>query len=376
MEAFSGLVSSIYDAAMNAALWPAFMQRLAQSLNARSGMLRVQDLRTKKVGTYITHGLDPSFVDQYKEYYVQIDSLMSTLNELKTGTILQTATGMPKSFRKTEFYNDYARPQSMEHATGCILVKNNSRVAVIGIHRPAKAGRYEQHELALLELLVPHLQRAFKINHHVLQLTEKSNAAYDILHQLSIAVILVDALGKPVFVNKKAEKMISDNCGLRISRHSLRTQNWDDTLALRKLIFDASQSSHKTGGTLSIDNPSSTQPLNILVSPLNKENNYDFGIDLSQVAAALFIGTSETQHNFSLEMIGQLYGLTYAEARLVAALANGQTLEKIREKFKVSKNTIRTQLKSCFQKTGVNRQTTLVKLILSGPAALSSDDDR
>ncbi|WP_152638808.1 helix-turn-helix transcriptional regulator [Marinobacter santoriniensis] len=40
------------------------------------------------------------------------------------------------------------------------------------------------------------------------------------------------------------------------------------------------------------------------------------------------------------------------EARLAGALANGYSLEKIAETFRLSRNTVRTQLKSCFQKTG------------------------
>jgi len=375
LDTFNGLVSSIYDAAMDSALWPEFLQRFTRSLNAPSGLLRVQDLRSKEVGIYITHGLDSEFQQQYKEYYIHIDPLMSAIAELATGTIMQTATEMPKSFRKTEFYNDYAHPQGMAHAVGCSLEKNSSRVAIIGVHRPDRAGYYEQHELALLDLLTPHLQRAFQINRYLLQLSDKANAACNTLHRLFIGAILVDGLGRPVFINSKAETMVADGCGLRISRHGLQAPKWADTLALRKLIFEASQSSQKTGGALSISRPSSSKPLSILVIPINKENGFDFGIDMSQVSAALFIGTAGQQLDFSLEVLSSLYGLTQAEARLAGALTNGHSLEKIAEQFKVSKNTIRSQLKSCFQKTGVNRQTELVKLILCDPAALAGDGD-
>jgi DNA-binding CsgD family transcriptional regulator len=102
----------------------------------------------------------------------------------------------------------------------------------------------------------------------------------------------------------------------------------------------------------------------------------DFGVDLSLISAALFIDTREQpSHNFSISVISELYGLTHAEARLSAALANGYALEEIAEKRKVSMATIRSQLKACFRKTGVSRQVDLVKLILSGPAVLVNSTD-
>ncbi len=375
LDTFNELVSSIYDAAMDTALWPVFMKRLTRSLNAPSGLLRVQDLQSKEVGVYITHGLDPGFQQQYKEYYIHRDPLIPAIAAHKTGAIVQTVTLMPKSFRKTEFYNDYAGPQGMEHVTGCCLVKNNTRVAIIGVHRPDRAGCYEPHELALLDLLVPHLQRALQINHHLLQLTGKADAACNILHRLPIGIILVDASGRPVFINSQAETMVAEGNGLTISSDGLQAPTWADTQALHKLIFEACQSSQKTGGVLSISSSSSSKPLSILVTPINNENEFGLGIDLSQVAAALFIGAAGQQLDFSLEVLSHLYGLTRAEARLAGALANGHSLEKIAEQFKVSKNTIRSQLMSCFQKTGVNRQTELVKLILCDPAALAGDGD-
>jgi DNA-binding CsgD family transcriptional regulator len=375
LETFNELVGNIYDAAMDTALWPAFMKRLTLAVNAQSGLLRVQDLESNDIGTYITLGLDPEFQQRYKEHYVYGDPLMSAIAKLSTGTVMQTSNLMPTSFRNTEFFNDYARPQGMDHTAGSILVKNQSRVAVIGLHRPEQAGCYQPHEIELLDLLIPHLQRAFQINGHLLQLKDNTNAAHDALHRLPAGIILVDASGRPLFINNRAETILAGDHGLTLSRNGLQASTWKDTQSLHKLIFEASQSSNKMGGVLSIADPVSPHPLSVLVAPVNQENNFDFGIDISQATAALFVNTAKEQHNFSLDVLCHLYGLTQAEARLAGALANGHSLEMIAEKFKLSKHTIRTQLKSCFQKTGAHRQTELVKLILCNFAALANNNE-
>jgi DNA-binding CsgD family transcriptional regulator len=59
----------------------------------------------------------------------------------------------------------------------------------------------------------------------------------------------------------------------------------------------------------------------------------------------------------------EVFGITPAEARLVARLVDGLTLTAAAEALGVSRNTARTQLSSIFTKTGVNRQMQLVKLV-------------
>lgn len=61
-----------------------------------------------------------------------------------------------------------------------------------------------------------------------------------------------------------------------------------------------------------------------------------------------------------------LYGLTQAEARVMAALALGETVDRIALAHGVRTSTVRAQVRSLFEKTGVNRQSDLVRLALTG----------
>lgn len=59
----------------------------------------------------------------------------------------------------------------------------------------------------------------------------------------------------------------------------------------------------------------------------------------------------------------EMFGVTPAEAKLIPHLVDGLTLTAAAEVLGVSRNTARAQLSSIFVKTGVNRQTQLVKLV-------------
>jgi DNA-binding CsgD family transcriptional regulator len=85
-------------------------------------------------------------------------------------------------------------------------------------------------------------------------------------------------------------------------------------------------------------------------------------------AVAVFIRDPERKSQASSELLRQLFGFTPAEATLALLLANGLTLDEAADELHIRKNTIRAHLRSIFTKTGVTRQTTLVRLLLSSVA--------
>ena len=70
-------------------------------------------------------------------------------------------------------------------------------------------------------------------------------------------------------------------------------------------------------------------------------------------------------------IIIQLFGFTPTEAQLSLLLADGLSLDEASEALGMSRNTARTHLRSIFSKTGVSRQTLLVRLILKSVAQLA-----
>ena len=62
-------------------------------------------------------------------------------------------------------------------------------------------------------------------------------------------------------------------------------------------------------------------------------------------------------------LLCKAFGLTPAEARLAAALANGTSLEAAADELHISRETTRTQLKMVFAKTDTHRQSQLVALL-------------
>ena len=81
--------------------------------------------------------------------------------------------------------------------------------------------------------------------------------------------------------------------------------------------------------------------------------------------ALVIIGDAADALAVEEEALHDLFSLTQAEARLGCALSAGHSIESAAALFGVQSATIRSELKSVFRKTGVNRQQDLVRLITS-----------
>jgi DNA-binding CsgD family transcriptional regulator len=62
-----------------------------------------------------------------------------------------------------------------------------------------------------------------------------------------------------------------------------------------------------------------------------------------------------------------LYNLSPAELRVASALLTGKSPEEYAQEAGVTLNTVRTQVKSLFQKTGTHRQSELVSVLSRAP---------
>lgn len=83
-----------------------------------------------------------------------------------------------------------------------------------------------------------------------------------------------------------------------------------------------------------------------------------------QPAALITVALPRTGAEFDLTLIGSMFDLTPAEARLAGAIMKGESMTQIAAAQLVSIATVRTQLLSIFAKTSTHRQPQLIELLL------------
>jgi DNA-binding CsgD family transcriptional regulator len=128
---------------------------------------------------------------------------------------------------------------------------------------------------------------------------------------------------------------------------------------LMEAISTSSRASAAFGRSIPIRGTPSEPALVAHVIPLRGA-----GIDVFAGALSiLFITPVVPNSSPGPEVLQALFDLTPAEARTAGLITAGKSIEQISMASGTAQNTIRTQLKSVFLKTGVQRQAELVSLL-------------
>jgi DNA-binding CsgD family transcriptional regulator len=220
----------------------------------------------------------------------------------------------------------------------------------------------------LVGLIAPHIARASQIHHQMAAVSTQKHWAWSALDRLRVGVILLDGQGRLLHMNRVAERLTSGGNGFIVGRNGLELPQPTETVRLRRLIADAAALAEgrrtEGGGCLRVSCKVGTT-LQFQVIPLPKGfSERPWNPSQADSCVAVFVSVPGAAH-LPRERVAAMYGLTRAEARLASLLADGIDLEEVAETLAVSIQTVRSQLKSIFSKTGVTRQAELVALLLT-----------
>lgn len=183
-----------------------------------------------------------------------------------------------------------------------------------------------------------------------------------LVDQREVGLILVDRNGAAVDSNSRGRQILGRSGGLRERGGRLTTHRPEDAGALNKALR-AALGRKKRRSSTTLGKWPHEQPLVVHVSPVFHED-LDDGAPLG-VAAVLAIVNPWSRFRVSSDRVATLLGLTAAEGRVAAALAEGATVKEIASSTRRSPHSVRGLLKRALAKTFCSRQADLVKLVLS-----------
>jgi DNA-binding CsgD family transcriptional regulator len=276
------------------------------------------------------------------------------------------------SFARTEFCNDWCEKLDIFQMVAATCQVSDDLIGEIGFARPRWMDRFEESDRGTIRRLLPHLQRALQLHYRLSVAEQKSTLMLGCFERLAVAVMVVDRESRVLFANDVAERVLSRSAGITLSRGALRPQDPRQGPRLAHLVAMAARTSSgqgaDAGGIVTLPRPVGA-PLSLLVSPFRVATA---GFGPQRPAAVIIFSDPDTKASSSEEVLAQTYGLTKAEASLLAALVEGQSPNEYASKRGLSAHTPKKHLQRIFQKTGYRRQIDLVRAIIANPA-LSRD---
>lgn len=350
----SHLVGRIYDCAVDPDHWEGVLLEIREALDFCNAMFTVWTAPQGHTLLNVTSGIPEDFALTLPRFGDQIVEAWGG-----AGNIARYALGEPKvlswerdpaDWVHTSYYRDWMAPQQIIDLMAVAVTRDAGLYCSLGFARAETSGAITAREVDFVRLLMPHVRRAVAIS-RLLDIQTVSAATFaSVVEALPSPVILIDADLRIVKANPAAASLIAPGAGLSADGARLAV---------------AAQLDAATAVPIHLRDRG---PAILHVLPLNH------GIArrglVPGAAAAIFVATDAARPVAPTRAIADLFDLTPAETRLLAAIATGSTLSEAAQQLGVGTGTARTHLLRLFAKTGTNRQADLLRLTdaLSFPA--------
>jgi DNA-binding CsgD family transcriptional regulator len=375
-DQLGSLIDRIYDAAVEPALWPAFLSHLSGVLGGSMPSLFLHDPRTASGSLTINVGWDAGMIRSYSEYFSERNIWLRSRPELLKPGIVRTSHMMcsRKAFLASEWYADYCRPMGVSQGIGATILEDAGVTSNIVVMADERRDDYGSEDIALVRMLLPHMQRALRTHSVLAEGEARRCELQEALEQLATGVALVSHDARVIFINAAARNLVNSRDALAIDRTGIVAMDSGETAALRALIAQAAQTSQReglhAGGTLRVSRRHGRKPLELTVSPISVG---DLSPKAPRAVAVIYISDPEQIVVTAGQAFARLHGLTRAEERVVITiLRSGGNVRSVADELAISHNTLKTQLKSVYAKTGVRGQADLIRLALRGVGSVKS----
>lgn len=371
VDEFSELIGSFYDAALDARQWMASLEKLRELFRANFVSLILRPAMPDDIGLRVVAGGPPA--DWGNPHYT-----MSPMFQLEENRVMTVQDVMSEAeWRQTPYYQHWCAPFHVFHMLGVDIRTPDAALFRLRICRPEESEAFSAADRELCEQILPHLRRALFF-HTRLEHSESLRALYaQAMGRLSVASIVLDENGHILQLNSEAEDLLKSGDGLKNVGGRLEACYASDNRELQRVIRNTfavqPKAQLRIPDALSVTRPSGKVSLGVVVQPIPA---LEWSEGRGRPAAMVFVRDAEGRTRAVRGVAKQLFNLTHAETALAIELANGLSLDEASESLGVRRNTARAHLRSIFSKTGVRRQTDLVRIVLNSVAPLGQTTGR
>ena len=373
------VVECIYRAVTDPQRWARALDAAKDHLQADAVLLLYADPMAGRPRVIEATGFDREALGLYVGDHPFDDPLLRESRSGPAGVIVSSRRLFRgDDFRSTPVYQRLLGPSGLDHIAGAAAVNTRSVHASLWMARSESLPDFSAGDLQRLRELLPHVACAMSIHHRVRQAELEASLAVGAFDRVAAGVVLLDATGIPVMVNREARRILELRDGFSLLDDGPAGATSNQTRELRELIREVGRYTSPTatekrasGGALRVTRPSGRPDFHVVVVPLPMRCQPG----REGAVVVLFITDPQTTQGSADRLFTDLYGLTDAENRLVLRLLEGKSLTDAAVSLGLSRNTVHSQLAAVFQKTGTRRQSELLRLLLGGIAPVRTPDE-
>ncbi|MGF6880318.1 helix-turn-helix transcriptional regulator [Paraburkholderia sp. MM5477-R1] len=378
VETIHRAIRHIYGAVLAPNDWPTALTSITEAIGAQKVMLN--ETIADAAGLAVSMGIVP--VNAARLQHEFETRLPDWIKAIPVGTPLrQTSAISDADFRRSDIYNEAVRPEGGFYGIVAPLVRLPRRQVHFSVGRNLGSMDFSDADLDAAKLIVPHLRTALDIRGRLAAADLRAQGALDVVAELNVGVILLDAAMRPVLVNPCAEALAARRDGLLLNRETVIASQHSDTQDLRRAVATAARwhDVSRDGREMAI-RPAvpmrcclSRQPPRppLIVSVMPVCGAGILGERSLAAGVVLFVMEPDRASDIDPIVLVKTFRLTRREAALANLLARGMDLAEAASRLGIGIGTARGYLKQILSKTYTHRQAELVALLLRSSTQLT-----
>lgn len=227
------------------------------------------------------------------------------------------------------------------------------------------------HPDTISSILLTHFRNALNVSQRLVAYEEQNEMVSSLLDRLPVAILVVDANCRIVQSNNLARKILQTGELLHTEDNRIVTRLEDTTALLQETVKHLSHSAptelHDRMLMLE-ESHENSDSLMAYLSPIKGVSDYSLDhLQPDHSHVAILISRPKSQPFVLPQSFVDLYKLTRKESEIASLLIRGYNVLEISENQFISDHTVRSHIKALLNKTGLKRQSDLIRFVLSGP---------
>ncbi|RTL89338.1 MAG: helix-turn-helix transcriptional regulator [Hyphomicrobiales bacterium] len=354
MPDYETVVDKIYEAATDARLWSQVMHDLAGAADAAAGVIL-----TRRADAWTGWRASHAMSAQQTEAWITGGTLRSQATARLLGADRAGFVAEQEAFTEDEWLSDsimteWCGPLGLHHCAATAIPVPSGDLVVVQVNRRIGKEPFDREDIGRLDAFRPHLARAGLLAAR--WRLQRLRAAAEALALIGLPAAILDADGKVLSANALIQALSSYLTWLPKDRIALVDPAAN--ALLRRALADLRSPAATSVRSFPAKGVTETPVIVHLVPATGQARDlFDGGFGILAITPLAAPCAPDRA------LLQGLFDLTAAEARVASRVAEGLALDEIAEQHSVSVGTVRSQVKSIFAKTGVERQSQLAALL-------------
>ncbi len=364
---FDALVSSLYEASLDPAAWSNSLPEIARQCQADNIHLLVWDPAQPNPLFSLAPGMNEDMEMSYRAYYGAIDPRRLLASQLPIGNWMACNQHFDgRTVDRSEFFQDYLIPGGCRYLLGTHLVRYGNLDVFVGMHRAPGRKPFSAAEIDFTKRITGHFQRAARLWLGTEELRQRAAIGEHAMDSVELGVIATDVSGKVRYANRYADALLRKGRLLRSNRGRLAATEPQDAKRFQAALQDAATTGQGQSLSLGSNERIGRSGYQVAVLPIGSTGPLAGYTTTGKLL--VLISNARHRRTPTVQQLMSIFGLSPAEARLTRSLGAGESMDSYAKTNNLSVNTVKTQLKSVFAKTGTTRQAELARQIAIIPA--------